>query len=362
MLRITEFIKGSLENKEIRGSKSTIAIWNLTNLCNLYCKHCYSSANQGIDEELRLEKIKEIIPEMKRAGIGFAILSGGEPLMREDIFEIADAFRVQGVRTYLSSNGVFIDKSRIAEIKNNFDYVGISIDGEPGIHDSFRSRRGAFEKSLNAIRLCMGYDIEVGLRFTLSRDTYRSLPYIFELVEREGIPKLYISHLVYSGRGETLSGIEKETCRGAVRLILNKAFEYVEKGRAIRVVTGNNESEAILLLREFEKRYPDRREDLYERLTVWGGNQAGVRLVNINHRGDVRPDPFSHHTIGNVMDEDFYTIWNSNGVLSRLREKPRKLKGRCGVCDFIRICNGNSRPRAYSVTGDYFEEDPACLI
>ena len=361
MLRLTEYIRDTLLGRTYRPFDGVIVIWNLTNACNLYCKHCYSSANQGKDEELTLREIEKVIESLTLARVRFAILSGGEPLLREDIFHIAKLLKEKGIKTYLSTNGLLVEEY-IDHIKKNFDYVGISIDGEPHIHDAFRGKKGAFEKSLNAIRLCLKEGMKVGLRFTLTPFTSKSLPFIFELVERENIPKLYISHLVYSGRAKRLTDLEREEYRSWVRFIVKKAFEYVERDKAIDVVTGNNEADGVVLYKIFKERYPELSERLYERLKYWGGNQAGKRLVNIDHRGNVKPDPFFFHSVGNVKERDFREIWNGNGLLSFLREEPRKLKGRCGSCPYIEICNGNSRARAYAVYGDYREEDPACYL
>lgn len=361
MLRITEYIKDTLEGKKPRRLEGLILIWNLTNTCNLYCKHCYSSANQEREGELTHEEVVSLVYRLPSVGVRFAILSGGEPLLREDIFTLAKLLKERGISTYLSTNGLLV-KECIEKIKKHFDYVGISIDGEPEVHDAFRGKRGAFEESLKAIRECIREGIRVGLRFTLTPVTSKSLLFVFDLVEREGIPKIYISHLVYSGRGEKLSDLEKEEYRSWVRFVINKSFEYVERGLPIDVVTGNNEADAVLLYREFVKRYPRLAESFYERLLLWGGNQAGVRLMNIDFRGNVKPDPFFFHSVGNVRKEDIVKIWQGNGLLGFLREKPRRLKGKCEKCSFIGICNGNSRARAYAVFGDYREEDPACYL
>jgi radical SAM protein with 4Fe4S-binding SPASM domain len=362
MLRVTEYIRNVLEEKRPKGFEGTILIWNLTNRCNLFCRHCYSSASALGDGELSLGEVKELVPQLGAAGVRFAILSGGEPLMREDLFDIAGALRENGIRTYLSTNGLLIDRENVQRIRDGFDYVGISIDGTPEVHDSFRGKRGACLESLNALRLCMEKGCKVGLRFSLAPMTRPSLSYIFDLIEREGIPKIYISHLVYSGRGSRLSDLEKKECRVAAGFVLGKAFEYVEGGRGIDVVTGNSDADAVLLLKEFEKRYKDRYKAMRETLKKWGGNQAGVRVVNIDYRGEVKPDPFFAHSLGSIKEKKLDEIWSSNGMLSMLRERPRRLKGRCGDCTFIEICNGGSRARAYSSFGDYLEEDPACFI
>ncbi|MCS7170824.1 MAG: radical SAM protein [Aquificaceae bacterium] len=361
MLRITEYIRQTLEGKGAEAFKGTILIWNLTKACNLYCKHCYSSAKQKEDGELSLEEVVNLIHRLPSVGVRFVILSGGEPLLREDIFQIAYLLRKRGIRTYLSTNGLLV-KEHIKEIKENFDYVGISIDGEPQVHDLFRGRRGAFYESLEAIKECLGKGIRVGLRFTLTPITAGSLPFIFELVEREAIPKVYISHLVYSGRGKRLSDLEKEDYKRWVKFILDRSFEYVEKNIPIDVVTGNSEADAVFLYKEFTKRYPELAESLYQRLLLWGGNQAGVRLMNIDSTGNVKPDPFFFHSLGNVKDRDVVEIWQGNGLLSFLRERPRKLEGKCGHCPFVDVCNGGSRARAYALFENYRMEDPACYL
>ena len=362
MLRISQYVKASLEGKVLRPLSGVILIWNLTNRCNLYCKHCYASANQDRTEELSLEEIKKIAEDLKKNGVKFAILSGGEPLLREDIYEIAKVLKEKGIRTYLSTNGILINRGNLKAIKESFDYVGISVDGKPEVHDRFRGKRGAFRESLRALELCLSEGIKVGLRFTLSQMTAESLPYVFELAEELNVPKVYISHLVYAGRGKRLTAVEKKAYRSLVKFILSKSFEYLERGKDIQLVTGNNEADAALLYEEFKRRYPERSDILYETLKNWGGNQAGVRLVNIDYKGNVKPDPFFFHSLGNLKEKSFTEIWNSNGLLTFLRERPRKLQGKCKDCKYLEICNGNSRARAFYAYGSYFAEDPLCYL
>ncbi|HIQ49078.1 MAG TPA: radical SAM protein [Aquifex aeolicus] len=362
MLRLTQYIRSSLEGKVIEPLCGVILIWNLTNRCNLYCKHCYSWANQDKSQELSINEIESISKELVKNNVKFAILSGGEPLLREDIYEISQILREKGIKTYLSTNGTLIDKNNVDKIKESFDYVGISIDGTPEVHDLFRGKRGAFNRSLDAIKLCISKGIRVGLRYTLTQKTFKSLEFIFSLVEELKVPKLYISHLVFAGRGQKLNPVEKESYKKIVDLIVDKAFEYVEEEKGIEIVTGNNEADAVILYRKFEQRYPERADLLYKSLRNWGGNSAGVRLVNIDYKGNVKPDPFFFHSLGNLREKGFTEIWNSNGILSKLREHPRKINGRCKSCEFLEICNGNSRARAYYAFGDYFKEDPLCYL
>ena len=301
---------------------------------------------------------------MKDNGIKFIIFSGGEPLTRKDLFEIADFCKENKIITYLSSNGLYFTSANVQKIVDSFNYVGISIDGDEQTHDYFRGLKGAFKETLKAVQLANSTGAKVGIRFTITKDTLGSLEYIFDLVEKENIPKIYISHLVYSGRGlENLKmDLTKEQRRTSVEYILNKAFEYYRTGREIEIVTGNMEMDAVLFLNKFAQEYPDLRETMRKRLTKWGGNSAGRKLLNINSEGEVRPDPFFPKIIGNILHQDFGDIWKKGELLEKLREHPRHISGMCATCKQIDICNGGSRARAYAISGDLWNEDPSCYL
>ncbi len=366
MFRLSNLLKSTLEGKSARSLNGSILIWNFTNRCNLSCLHCYSKASLDSSDVLSTEKIMDTIPKLKKGGIKFVIFSGGEPLTRRDIFEIAEAFKREGIFTYLSTNGLYIHQSNVKKIIDTFGYIGISIDGDREVHDRFRGLVGSYDMSLKAIDLIHENGGKVGIRFTITKETLKSLPHIFELAESKNIDKIYISHLVYSGRGldNLKMDLSKDERKEAVDFIINKAFKYYEEGRDIDIVTGNMEMDAIVFLNEFAKKYPDKASILEEKLKKWGGNSAGRNLVNINSEGDVKPDPFFPVKIGNIFERDFDEIWldNSNELLRRLREHPRKLEGKCKDCEYLEICNGGSRPRAWAITGDLWQEDPSCYI
>ncbi|MBI3929585.1 MAG: radical SAM protein [Armatimonadetes bacterium] len=362
MLRITEYIRDSLMGNPVRPNRGVILIWNLTHRCNLRCRHCYSSASPRPGPELSLAECLALIPVLRAIGVRFAILSGGEPLTHKHLYEIVAGLKSAGIRTYLSTNGLLIDEKSVGRIAAEFDYVGISLDGTPEVHDRFRGKRGAFQRSLRAVELCLERDIRLGVRFTITPMTRESLPFLFRLAEELQVPKVYVSHLVYSGRGQALSALSPQDERNATEYILDRAFQYVEEGRAIDVVTGNNEADAVLLLRRFAQRHPSQAHRLEDRLVRWGGNQAGVRMLNINSRGEVRPDPFFAHSVGNVRDDPLDELWRSSPLLRRLRHRSQELQGPCRNCPHLAICNGNSRARSQATTGDYFSSDPACYL
>ena len=366
MFRLSNLIKSVTEGKKERMLDGAIAIWNFTNRCNLACHHCYSYADPNQEDFLTTDFILDAIDALKRGGIRFVIFSGGEPLIRRDIFDIAQAMRDKGIITYLSTNGLYINEKNVDRIIDTFNYIGISIDGIEAVHDRFRGMEGAYRKSLDAIALIQKHGGNAGIRFTITDETKENLYDIFDLAERIGVDKIYISHLVYSGRGlENLKiDISKEERRKFVEFIIDKAFQYHEEGRDIDVVTGNMEMDAILFLEKFSEKYPQLRDEMLRRLRNWGGNSAGRKLVNIDWMGNVKPDPFFPVTIGNMTERPFDEIWldKENELLTKLREHPRKLSGKCADCGVIDICNGGSRSRAWAIHGDLWAEDPSCYL
>ncbi|MDO9207784.1 MAG: radical SAM protein [Sulfuricurvum sp.] len=366
MLRISNLIRASIEGGRERVLEGAIAIWNLTNRCNLSCMHCYSKATLDSVDALSTEEIFATMENMVQSGIKFIIFSGGEPLTRHDIFEIAARARELGIITYLSTNGLYVHKSNVEKIVAAFDYIGVSIDGSEKTHDHFRGLKGSFKLSMEAIKLLVAHSDRVGIRFTLTTQTLDDLPFIFDLAETYHIPKVYISHLVYSGRGLENREMDLSVKQRieAVKFVLSKAFEYYETGQNIEVVTGNMEMDAIALFEEFSRRYPDHSSLMQDRLLKWGGNSAGRKLVNIDSRGNVKPDPFFPLTLGSIKEKSFGDIWNDseNTVLTALRTHPRILEGECHECEYLSICNGGSRARAYAVHGTLTGDDPSCYL
>ncbi len=367
MFRLSNLISSVLQEKKTRVLDGSIAIWNFTNRCNLSCMHCYTKADLDSTDKLTTQMIIDTLPKLKENGIKFIIFSGGEPLTRKDLFGIANKCKELGIVTYLSTNGLYVGEKNAKKILDTFNYVGISIDGSQKTHDRFRGLEGSFLMSMKAVNLLNSYkDSKVGIRFTITKETYNDLEFIFKLAESENIPKIYISHLVYSGRGlENLEmDLSKEERRVAVKYIIDKAFEYYESGRDIEIVTGNMEQDAIVFLQEFGKRFPKYKDIMKQRLTQWGGNSAGRKLLNIDSEGNVKPDPFFPKIIGNILDNDFSNIWRDkpDQLLQKLRIHPREIGGKCSLCHYIDICNGGSRSRAYAIYDDIWAEDPSCYL
>ena len=340
MFRITQFMKEIAAPTPLgprREPPGPVVIWNLIRRCNLNCKHCYSlSADVDFKGELSTEEVFGIMDDLRRFGVPALILSGGEPLMRADIFDLTRRAKEKGFYVALSTNGTLIGPANIAAIAEaGYGYVGISLDGIGATHDRFRRHEGAYQASLAALRLCRDRGIKVGVRFTPTFDNAHELPALLELVEREGIERFYLSHLNYAGRGDTNRGADAHhrTTRWAMDLLFDACWNSVSQGRANDFVTGNNDADGVYLLHWTRRRFPGRAEHLRAKLEQWGGNASGVNVANIDNLGDVHPDTFwGHHTLGNVRERPFSEIWTdvSDPILAGLKRRPRAIGGRFG--------------------------------
>ena len=233
MLRVSRALNAILNPVPLRagvgptspaGPAGPVVIWNLIRRCNLTCMHCYSiSADIDFPGELGTEEVLRVMDDLKAFGVRALILSGGEPLLRKDIFQIAERAKAMGFYTALSTNGTLLDAPLADRIHaTGFDYVGISLDGLAGTHDRFRKMQGAFEKSLNALRLLRDMGVKVGVRFTLTRDNAADFEPLLDLVEGERIPRFYFSHLNYAGRGNV--NRKRDAALGAARRAMDILF------------------------------------------------------------------------------------------------------------------------------------------
>ncbi|MBA3902101.1 MAG: heme d1 biosynthesis radical SAM protein NirJ [Rhodocyclaceae bacterium] len=352
-----------------RNPPGPVVIWNLIRRCNLTCKHCYSiSADKDFPGELSTAEIYGVMDDLKRHQVPVLILSGGEPLLRPDIFDIAKRAKSMGFYVGLSSNGTLITEAnidRIAEI--DFNYVGVSLDGIRETHDKFRRMAGAYEKSLHGIRLCRDLGLKVGVRFTMTQDNAHDLPGLLRLVEDEGIDRFYFSHLNYAGRGNKnrKDDAHHQMTRWAMDMLFDTCWDDQQRGLRREFTTGNNDADGVYLLYWVRKNFPHLEDHIRAKLVQWGGNSSGVNVANIDNLGNVHPDTmWWHHTLGNVRERPFSQIWTdvSDPIMAGLKAKPRKVGGRCGACRHFDICDGNTRVRAQQLTGDPWAEDPGCYL
>lgn len=372
MFRMTQFMKYLLTDEPVgspRKPPGPVVIWNLIRRCNLTCKHCYSiSTDKDFPGELDTSEVYSVMDNLKQFKVPVLILSGGEPLMRPDIYDISHRAKAMGFYVGLSTNGTLINEDNIEKIAEvGYDYVGISIDGIKETHDKFRRRNGAFDESMHAIKLCKENNIKVGIRFTLTQDNADELPAVLDLMDQHNIDKFYLSHLNYAGRGNKnrQDDVFHNITRNAMNLLFETSFNAVKNGINKEFVTGNNDADGVFLLHWVEKHFPHKSDEIKTRLEHWGGNSSGVNIANIDNLGNVHPDTFWwNYDLGNVKQRPFSEIWQdtSDPLMAGFKMSQRPLKGRCAECQYLSICGGNTRVRSFQLTGDPWNEDPACYL
>ncbi|MDX8412265.1 MAG: heme d1 biosynthesis radical SAM protein NirJ [Mariprofundaceae bacterium] len=372
MFRISQYMHELAHPTPImpkRNPSGPVVVWNLIRRCNLTCKHCYSiSADKDFPGELSTSEVYSVMDDLKGFGVPVLILSGGEPLLRPDIYDISRRARDMGFYVGLSTNGTLIDERNIKDIAAvGYNYVGISIDGTEATHDRFRRKEGAFAASMRAIALCGELGVKVGIRFTMTQDNAHELPDMLRLLDDHDIDRFYFSHLNYAGRGNLHRKDDAQfaATRAAMDTLFDACWRYMQEGKRKEFVTGNNDADGVYLLMWAKKRFPDRVERLRTKLAQWGGNSTGVNIANIDNLGNVHPDTmWWNYNLGNVRQRNFSEIWRdiSDPFMAGLKSTPRKIGGRCGGCRHFAICGGNTRVRAYQLSGDFWAEDPGCYL
>ncbi len=344
--------------------KRPVVMWNLTAHCNLACQHCYMDASQEKQEEMSLEKSIGLVDELAELKVPILIFTGGEPLLSRNFYALAFHAREIGLKTVISTNGTLItsDVARLlAEAK--IRYVGVSLDSAAAHnHDAFRGVAGAHARALQGLKNARDAGLKTGLRITLTRDNWQDVPALLSLALQENIPRFCLYHLVPTGRGAEMADrdVTSEQRRSVIRLLAEAAEEL--KGENIEILTTDSPMDGAYLL-ELLKDDP-RRENVHKLLTNAGGCSTGVKVANIDQRGDVHPCHFMPQmVVGNVRERSFREIWidHPSSELQALRDIKSSLKGACGGCEYLNLCGG-CRQKAYYYTGDLKAEDPTCIL
>jgi len=349
--------------------KHPVVVWNVTRRCNLKCVHCYAHArDESFSNELTTEQGKQLIDDLADFGVPVILFSGGEPLIRKDLPELAHYAVEKGLRAVISTNGTLIPPETAKILKDiGLSYVGISLDGMEAINDRFRGVKGAFKAALEGIENCRNAGIKVGLRFTVNRFNVDQIPNIFNLLREMDIPRACFYHLVYAGRGSSLvqEDLSHEEARASVDLIMDLTRRLHDEGRPKEILTVDNHADGPYLYLRLLKENPQRAKEVLELLEMNEGNSSGIGIGCVSWDGEVYADQFwRHHSFGNIKNRPFSEIWTdtTEPLMKKLKEKKRHVTGRCARCRWLEICGGNFRVRAEAVTGDVWAPDPACYL
>jgi 12,18-didecarboxysiroheme deacetylase len=354
---------------QFSSDKRPVVVWNMTQRCNLKCIHCYARATtKAAENELSTSEGRALIDDLAQFGSPVILFSGGEPLMREDLPDLAEYAVQKGMRAVISTNGTLITRDMARKLKAiGLSYVGVSLDGMEAVHDHFRGVPGAFQSALKGIRNSQEAGIKVGLRFTINRYNQAEIPNIFRLLEEMDIPRACFYHLVYAGRGSKL--VEEDCSHEETRIIVDRIMDMTralhDAGKPKEILTVDNHADGPYVYLRLLKENPERAAEVLELLKMNEGNSSGRGIGCVSWDGEVHADQFWRHTrFGNVRNRPFSEIWSdlSNPLMKQLKEKKLHVTGRCATCRWLDICAGNFRVRAEALTGDVWAPDPACYL
>ncbi|QXD15938.1 radical SAM protein [Rhodocaloribacter litoris] len=318
--------------------------WNLTRRCNLRCPHCYLSAGEAEADELSTDECLALLDELAALGTEMLILTGGEPLLRRDIYEIARKASALGMWVVMGTNGVLVNDHVARKMVDcGVRGVGISLDAlDPEKHDRFRGGPDAWKHSVRALEICRRHGLEVLVQTTVMEMNYDEIPALLDFAREKGAWSFNVYFLVQTGRGQALNDLSPERTEA----LLTRLVELQDRYRPMLV--------RAKCAPQFKQiAYAMGRGGLES-----GGCMAGTAYCRITPGGDVTPCPYMTVVAGNLRERSFTEIWQTSPVFADLRDRSR-LQGRCGACEFNALCGG-CRCRAYAATGDYLAEDPAC--
>ncbi len=335
-----------------------LVAWETTRNCNLDCIHCRAAAGRGpYTGELTTAEGKRLLAEIAGVAPAIVILTGGEPLLRPDIFELAEHGRDLGLRMVMAPNGTLVTEAiarRMAAA--GIQRVSVSLDGASAeTHDAFRKVPGAFAGALRGIAHLRAAGVPFQINTTISRANLAEIPAIQELAVRLGAVAHHIFLLVPTGRGKYIvdQAIDAETYERTLN------WFYEQRGKTSLELKATCAPQYYRILRERAAREGRAVTVQSHGLdAVTRGCLGGIGFCFVSHVGEVQPCGFLHTVCGNVRERSFAAIWEQSETFHRLRDFDR-LRGKCGACEFKRVCGG-CRARAFEATGDFLAEEPLC--
>jgi heme b synthase len=354
-----------------QSSKDTIepglhlVAWEITRRCNLFCAHCRaSSKDEQYEDELSIEECFQLMDEITKVGKPVIILTGGEPLVRRDVLQIARYGVGRGLRVVMGTNGTLVTRELAAElIKVPVSRLAVSIDFPTReLQDEFRGKQGAYQEALDGIANALNAGIEIQINSTITKLNVDYLPDLLDLSLEVGAMAFHPFMLVPTGRGKSLESQElsPQQYEETLNWIYEKQMEMGD--RLFFKPTDAPHYMRILQQRGNktpESQKPNSAPGHHPMQTITRGCLAGTGFCFVSHKGGVQGCGYLDVEAGNVREQPFSEIWANAPLFKQLRDLSN-IKGKCGVCEYKRICGG-CRARAYEATGDYLEAEPYCI-
>jgi radical SAM protein with 4Fe4S-binding SPASM domain len=360
-----------------------VIVWNFTNRCNLNCLHCHQNSGEANERELNTEEAYAVIEKLGNAGISILTFSGGEPLIRPDIYDAIERADDVGLFCTIASNGTLMTKPVVNKLKKaGIKRVEIGLDGcNAETHDFLRNTPGSLEATLQGIRNCVevGFD-EICATMTLHTKNVDELQSTINLAEKLGVNRFYLNRLIPAGRGKDVIDLDVTRAKKieALDCIYKKFYDSAVNGEGIQCYSrgmtyygrlGFERSEGTVFtvseaLSGYSRMWRAKfgtgiTEIVRQYAPGFGGCSAGITYAGLTVSGDLIPCvPASHIKLGNLLNEDLEDLWINNKLLNYIRRRD-ELKGSCGNCNYNSICGG-CRYTAFIVNGDWLEADPSC--
>ncbi len=335
-----------------------LVAWETTRRCNLACKHCRAVAeDHPYDNELDTEASFKLLDQIREVGTPIIILTGGEPLLRDDIFDIASYGTKIGLRMVMAPNGTLLNEDNVQKMMDSgIKRISVSLDGSTAeTHDAFRGLEHAFEDSIRGIKIAKAAGLEFQINTTITKTNLEQIPKILKLAEDLGAVAHHIFLLVPTGRGKYI--VDSEISAQEYEETLNWFYDQRDKTPLQLKATCAPHYYRILRQRAKE----DGKKVTFETHgldAVTRGCLAGTGFCFISHVGRVQTCGFLDVTCGDITQQTFKDVWENSTVFNELRDF-NNLENKCGICEYKRVCGG-CRARAYEATGSYLEEEPLC--
>ncbi|MBM4445791.1 MAG: radical SAM protein [Chloroflexi bacterium] len=365
-----ELVRESRVEKEDITAKLKMVAWEITRSCNLFCAHCRSSSTAGTyKDELSTEECLRLIDGILEVSKPVLILTGGEPLLRQDLFQIAGYAATKGLRVVMGTNGTIITEDIAAKLKAiPISRVAVSIDFPTAeLQDEFRGKAGAFQTAISGIARLRQAGIEVQINSTITRLNMKYLNDLLNLAIEVGAVAFHPFMLVPTGRGKGLGAVEMSP--EEYEQILNWAYDNQKElgNRIFFKPTDAPHYQRIMRQRSKESNpqetllgaKPAMRTRGHAINSITRGCLAGISFCFISHRGRVQGCGYLDVEAGNIRDMNFRQIWTNSRLFRELRDVSN-IKGKCGICEYKSVCGG-CRARAYESTGDFLEAEPYCI-
>ncbi len=333
-------------------------IWNVTSSCDLKCKHCYIGDNVDTSKELDEKEARQLVNRLGDIGVPLLFMTGGEPLLRDDIFDIIENCRDNNITTVLSSNGLLLEEDKVRDLKRHeVHFNAVSLYGPKKVHDDVVGLPGSYEKIMRGVQNCIENDINVCFKTVVSNYTYPHIPYIIEKGLDMGVKAFYLCDLIEAGRAEG-AAFWRISTEQWVELADHLFQKVIVRGEA-EIDIGGCPSIGPLAIEYFSKRDRDV-SHAHERLRSMSACPVGKGPISINARGDVLPCNFMQdYPLGNIREKSISEL-AQHPVLRSLADK-ENISGKCGDCKYKIHCMG-CRAKAYINLGDIEGEDRTCIV